>query len=352
MNQYRASDGKAARASASPPPVLVSVQALRALAALAVATYHALQWADGGFEVGRAGVDVFFVISGFIMWHVTAGRDVDPGDFLWRRLTRVAPLYWLATLGVLGVALGWPAFLPEVRPGWTHLALSLAFIPHLDPRGLPFPTLPPGWTLDYEALFYLIFAGALACPRAWRGRIVAGALASVTAFGFLCAEPFYYLGANPMLLQFAAGAGLGFLVERRRQPGPLWGGVMLAAALGVWIAEDVTHAFTELWRPLLWGVPALLTVAGAVCLETGGVSLRLPAWVRRASSALGDASYAIYLLHLPATAIVAHTLGWTNPTLFVAVSLAASTAAGLAGRAFIEKPLLRRLRSRGGGAPA
>ena len=141
--------------------MLLSVQALRALAALAVATYHALQWADGGFEVGRAGVDVFFVISGFIMWHVTAGRDVDPGDFLWRRLTRVAPLYWLATLGVLGVALVWPAFLPEVRPGWTHLALSLAFIPHLDPRGLPFPTLPPGWTLDYEALFYLIFAGAL-----------------------------------------------------------------------------------------------------------------------------------------------------------------------------------------------
>ena len=167
------------------PEVLVSIQALRALAALAVTTYHALQWADGGFDVGRAGVDVFFVISGFIMWHVTAGRDMAPADFLWRRLTRVAPLYWLSTLGVLAVALVWPAFLPEVRPGWAHLALSLAFIPHLDPKGLPFPTLPPGWTLNYEAVFYLIFAAALAGPRAWRGRVVVGALTAVTAFGFL-----------------------------------------------------------------------------------------------------------------------------------------------------------------------
>src|SRR5271166_3045280 len=157
-------------------PVLLSIQTLRALAALAVVAYHALQWDRGGFDVGRAGVDVFFVISGFIMWRVTAGRDVPPRAFLWRRFTRVAPLYWLATLGVLAVALVWPAFLPEVRPGWRHLVLSLAFIPHLDPRGLPFPTLPPGWTLDYEAVFYAIFAAALAGPRAWRGRLVVGAL--------------------------------------------------------------------------------------------------------------------------------------------------------------------------------
>src|SRR5580658_5421280 len=146
-------------------PVLLSIQALRALAATAVVAYHALQWGSGGFDVGRAGVDVFFVISGFIMWRVTSGRDVTPGAFLWRRVTRVAPLYWLTTLAVLAAALVWPGFLPEVRPGWRHLALSLAFIPHLDPRGLPFPTLPPGWTLDYEALFYLTFAAALAGPR-------------------------------------------------------------------------------------------------------------------------------------------------------------------------------------------
>lgn len=328
------------------PEVLVSIQALRALAALSVTTYHALQWGDGGFDVGRAGVDVFFVISGFIMWHVTAGRYVAPANFLWRRLTRVAPLYWLSTLGVLAVAVVWPGFLPEVRPGWTHLALSLAFIPHLDPRGLPFPTLPPGWTLNYEAVFYLTFAAALAGPRAWRGRVVVGALTAVTAFGFLKPEPFYFLGANPMLLQFAAGLGLGLAVEHRRLPGPVVGMLMVACGLGLWVLEDALGIFTELWRPLLWGVPAFLVVGGALSLETGGGLAHLPRPLKRGFEVTGDASYAIYLLHLPATALIAHSLGWAHPWLFAPAALAASILAGLAGRAYVERPLLLALRRR------
>jgi exopolysaccharide production protein ExoZ len=330
----------------APPDVLLSIQALRALAALAVVTYHALQWADGGFDVGRAGVDVFFVISGFIIWRVTAGREVSPRAFLWRRLTRVAPLYWLATLAVLAAVLVWPAFLPEVRPGWSHLVLSMAFIPHLDPRGLPFPTLPPGWTLDYEAAFYLIFAAALAGPRRWRGRVALGALAAVTAFGFLEPEPFYFLGANPMLLQFAAGVGIAMAAERRRLPGPAGGGAMLAVALGLWTWVEAGGLFTELWRPLLWGVPAALTVAGAVSLELGGADRGVHPAAARAILILGDASYAIYLLHLPATAVIAHTLGWSRPWLFLPAALVASLAAGLAGRALVERPLLRALRDR------
>jgi exopolysaccharide production protein ExoZ len=331
-------------------PVLLSIQALRGLAALAVVAYHALQWGGGGFEVGRAGVDVFFVISGLIMWHVTAGRDVTPGAFLWRRVTRVAPLYWLTTLAVLAIALAWPAFLPEVRPGWRHLALSLAFVPHLDPRGLPFPTLPPGWTLDYEALFYLIFAATLAGPRAWRGRMVVGALLAVTAFGFLMPEPFYYLGANPMLLQFAAGVGLGLAAEHGIAPTRRAGAALILAALAWWIAVQAGGLFTELWRPLLWGVPALLTVAGALGLELNGGRPPLregqpsPGPAARLGLALGDASYAIYILHLPATALIAHTLGWAQPWLFLPAAIGASLAAGLAGRAWVEKPLLERLR--------
>ncbi len=338
---------RAARAAGGPagPDVLVSIHVLRILAALAVAAYHALQWADGGFDVGRSGVDVFFVISGVIMWRITAGRNPSPGAFLWRRLTRVAPLYWLATLGVAAAAAVWPDFLPEVRPGWGHLMLSLAFIPHLDPRGLPFPTLPPGWTLDYEAAFYLIVAAALAGPRRWRGRAVAGALAAVTAFGFLDPEPFYFLGANPMLMQFAAGAGIGMALERGLVPPRIWGWAMLLAALGLWTWVETGGRFTELWRPLLWGVPAALTVAGALTLEVQG-ALGAPPPLERMILTLGDASFAIYILHLPATALVAHTLGWSRPWLFLPAALGASAAAGLAGRALVEKPLLRRLRRR------
>jgi peptidoglycan/LPS O-acetylase OafA/YrhL len=324
---------------------LFSIQALRGLAALCVAAYHALQWADGGFDVGRAGVDVFFVISGVVMWISTARRAVDPKAFLWRRFTRVAPFYWLTTLAVLGVALVWPGFLPEVRPGWAHLGLSLAFIPHLDPRGLPFPTLPPGWSLDYEAVFYLIFALALAGPRAWRGRTIVGALTAVTAFGFLDPTPFYYLGANPILLQFAAGVGLGLAVEHRTLPGVGSSAAMVLAAFAAWGLEVRLGLFTELWRPLLWGAPAALLVAGALGLESAGAASRLSGSPGKVLQKLGDASYAIYLLHLPATALVAHTLGYAHPWLFLPIALAASVSAGLLVHAIVERPLLALLRS-------
>ena len=323
--------------------MLGSIQALRGLAALAVVAYHAQQWREGGFEVGRAGVDVFFVISGLIMWRVAAGHAATPGAFLWRRVTRVAPLYWLATLGVAATAVVWPMFLPEVRLGWVHLLLSLAFIPHLDPAGLPFPTLAPGWTLDYEAVFYLVFALALAAPRAWRARVAIGGLAALSALGFQV-PPLYFLGANPMLLQFAAGIVLGWIDERGGLPGPRAGAAMLAAALAIWVALPAFGWFSELWRPLQWGVPALLTVGGALALERSG-AVRAPAGLKRAALALGDASYAIYILHLPATAIVAHLMGPHRSWLLLPEALAFSALVGLAAHRFVERPLLKALRA-------
>ncbi len=193
---------------------LHSIQYLRALAVLAVVGYHACQWRRGGFEVGRAGVDIFFVISGVIMWRVSSNLEARPPVFLWRRLTRVAPLYWLTTLFVAALCVVWPAFLPNVHPAWAHVALSLAFIPHLDPTGLPFPLLPSGWSLNYEAVFYCVFAGALLAPRRHRTAVVAGALTAIVLFGLLVCQPAYFLGANPMLLQFAAGVALADLAER------------------------------------------------------------------------------------------------------------------------------------------
>jgi peptidoglycan/LPS O-acetylase OafA/YrhL len=128
-------------------------------------------------------------------------------------------------------------------------------------------------------------------------------------------------------------------------PPAILGAAMILAALGLWTLVQAGGLFTELWRPLLWGAPAVLTVAGALSLELDG-GLR---WLndRRARTILilGDASYAIYMLHLPATALVAHTLGWARPWLFLPTAMAVSIAAGLAGRAYVEKPILSRLRA-------
>ncbi len=296
--------------------------------------FHALQWLDDRFWIGAAGVDVFFVISGFIIWTVAMGRESRPGPFLWRRFTRVAPAYWLVTGVVAVVALADPLFLPQVSVTPRHLLLSLAFIQHTDPNGLVFPVLPPGWTLNYEAIFYVSVAATLLAPARFRFALILAAMAGICLFGFLD-PPAYGLAANPMLLQFAAGAWLGrrYMLGRRIEPAA--GLIFAAIGLAVLVAMYLTGFRNEFFRPLLWGAPAFMLVAGAVAMEQGWRP-KVPAVFVR----LGDASYAIYLCHMPVTAIVAHTLGPHSAAFFVCVAVLASTTAGLIFHLFVEKPLI------------
>jgi len=319
---------------------LVSIQYLRAAAALAVVVYHASQWGLGVIDIGRAGVDLFFVISGVIMWKVTGAREGSPAAFVWRRLTRVAPLYWLVTLILTGVALVWPDFLANVHPAVGHVLLSLAFIPHFDPKGLPFPLYAPGWSLNYEAFFYLLFAAVLFAPRRRQAAMVCGALFLVVAAGFILDDPIYQLGANPMLFQFAAGVAIANLSEMNGLPGRRGGWLLITAGVAGLAVPAALGVFSEFWRPFLWGAPAALIVAGAMAIEGDGGVPHVPVLV-----ALGEASYALYLIHEPAEAVIGHTLGTTNPWLFYPVAVTAALGAGLACHRWIERPLTAWMRS-------
>jgi exopolysaccharide production protein ExoZ len=304
-----------------------------------VVTYHSFQWIDDRLWVGAAGVDVFFVISGFIIWTVGSGEEASPGVFVWRRLTRVAPLYWLATGVVIVIASLWPTLMRQVTLSPAHIALSLAFVQHIDPRGLPFPVLPPGWSLNYEAVFYLLFTLVLSAPRPARFRLLLAALGGVIAFGVLD-PPAYFLGANMMLLQFGAGAWL----ARRRQLDqrilPEIGAALAVIGALLLAAQGLTGLRSDLWRPLLWGVPAAMIVAGAVALEPVR-ALRPP----RALLRLGDASYAIYLCHFTAVAAVARLIGVAPAWRFVPAAIVASLAAGLVCHRWIERPLIAACRA-------
>jgi exopolysaccharide production protein ExoZ len=299
-----------------------------------VVSFHACQWLGDRFWIGAAGVDVFFVISGYIIWTVGSQSEADPRVFFWRRLTRVAPAYWLVTGVVALIALAAPTLLPRVSLSPRHLALSLAFIQHTDPKGLVFPVLPPGWSLDYEAVFYGLFTLALLAPARFRLRLVLGGLAAVTAFGFLD-PPAYELGANPMLLQFAAGVWLAHRATRRGPMSLRTGLALLAAGFVLFALQPLTGLRSDLFRPLLWGLPAALIVAGALALEP--VFVR---WSPRALIALGNASYAIYLVHYVTVGVTARFLGPHPGWLFVPVAVGVSIVTGLAFHRLLERPLI------------
>ena len=93
--------------------MVLSLQYLRGIAALLVVAFHAAEYlarasgrpAGFPFTAGVSGVDVFFVISGFVITWSSAGRAMSPADFLWRRAVRIVPLYWFLTFIVTSIAL-------------------------------------------------------------------------------------------------------------------------------------------------------------------------------------------------------------------------------------------------------
>jgi exopolysaccharide production protein ExoZ len=321
---------------------LGSIQRLRAAAAMSVALFHACQWSGLDFAVGAAGVDMFFVISGFVLWLAAEGRAVSPGAFLAARLARVAPLYWLATLAVAALVLWRPQAMSVAQFAPGHLVLSLLFAPHNDPRGDAFPLLASGWTLTYEAVFYVAFALALAAPRDRRLQVLSCLMlaTSIMGFGYHSLFPLF---ANPLLLEFLAGVGLARLWARGglRRLDPRWGwgaiglGGLALAGLQVGGVRD------DFWRPLLWGPPAALIVAGALKLELAG---RLKSGrLGRALEAVGDASYSIYLCQLPVICVFAWlTPGWA-PWMRMPLGFALAMAAGLACYRLVERPIGRAL---------
>lgn len=135
-----------------------SIQLLRAVAAIAVVTQHV---PIPIFGDGLWGVDLFFVISGFIMCHATArsGRN-----FFLKRIIRIVPLYWLGTLFIYALALTLPQLLNTTTANPVDLLKSLLFIPFIK-GGIPVPIVFQGWTLNYEMFFYGLFWISLLVSR-------------------------------------------------------------------------------------------------------------------------------------------------------------------------------------------
>ncbi|WP_165359405.1 acyltransferase family protein [Lichenibacterium minor] len=304
---------------------LSNIQVLRGLAALAVVTFHARGEVDGvgmptrlpSFLAGAFGVDVFFVVSGLVMVYASAplfgaARAVLP--FIGKRIARVVPLYWAVT--ALFVLLA-PA---AARGGLGHgafnryLALSLAFVPYAGPvNDDATPVYSTGWTLSYEMAFYACFAATLALPRRAAVAVLVCGFAALVASAKAVALPGWlaYLGASNVL-EFAAGLLIAELaLSGLRLPRPAALALAAAGCAAALAAAPVSDAWWGEWRGVVWGLPAAAIVAAAAlcpAAEGGGPVRR---WLER----LGDASYALYLVHEGLNVAAAAAVGrWGGPS--------------------------------------
>lgn len=313
------------------PTTLYGIQYLRAFAALAVVLFHAAERSGYAFAIGAAGVDVFFVISGFIMWVIVARRPVSPGRFLAERIRRIVPVYWLATgLMVAGALAG---LFPNLVLTVGHVAASLFFMPMRSPSsGEIWPVLVQGWTLTYEMFFYAVFAACLLLPARLRLATVAATFLFLVALGFLIESDNALLVTytRPIILEFVAGMLIGRLWLKGRVPGrPLALSLVAAALAGFTTIGALRLPFDE-WT---CGPLACALVYGTAALEREG---RIPLF--KFPALLGTASYSIYLWHTFAIS-VATKMGLALPLQFAA-SVCAGVGAGLCAYYLVERPLL------------
>jgi exopolysaccharide production protein ExoZ len=325
---------------------VVAIQYLRAVAAGLIAFQHAMgipAFVHYAAHFGTVGVDLFFVISGFIMWTTTERRERAPVQFWLARIVRIVPLYWIFTTVYVAAALITPESFYVVHLEAAHILKSYLFVPAVHPNlGLIAPVYTLGWTLNYEMFFYLLFGFCLFVP--WprlRFALLAAALLILVACGLLL-QPSGAIGrtyTDPILLEFLAGVMLAILSPLLMRGGMVAGLMLIAAAI-LWVAVMYGYGFAP-ERIVSHGIPAVTAVAGALMIEP--VVRRRPSrlWLM-----LGDASYSIYLAHPFGQRVlliaVNRTIGVAGipPTLYVLTALVAGIAGGVVCHFLIERPLL------------
>lgn len=274
-------------------PKINNLQALRALAAGVVAFRHIGQQLHF-HAIGSFGVDIFFVISGFLMAEICESGKTE--GFLYRRIARIVPLYWGATLALFAICITAPGLLIEARPNALYLLLSLLFIPFRKATGQIEPFLFLGWTLNFEMYFYVLLSVSLLI---WPKRAVLFTTGIIVLVFLLMAGgtsvPALFYG-DSIVLEFIGGSIVFYLYNALRpQQARRFRFLFLAVAviaIGAIPWPDFLLPIPTNMRAVYLGIPATLLVASVLGLSRAGFD---SPW--RWIVLLGDASYVIYLIH-------------------------------------------------------
>jgi exopolysaccharide production protein ExoZ len=293
----------------------------------------------GHWNFGQAGVDMFFLISGFIMYSIA--RQERPVRFLRRRIIRIVPLYWIATFFLyFQVSMGLAGTLPSID----QLLKSLLFIPQYNAQNPTeiWPFLVPGWTLQFEMYFYMIFAIGLAFRRLLPITLGIGGIAVILGqidLG-LKGNALFATYTSPIITEFFQGMLIALIHQRRS----------LAAyrfMLPIGVLTLVLVGNLDAPRLLIWGLPSTLILIGCLAIEDAGKMPTIPVF-----KLLGDASYSTYLSHtfvlqiglLVWWRVPVH--GWPQFLIFTPAALVGCALAGVLIYRYVEQPMLVRLQGK------
>lgn len=339
---------------------------LRAIAAILVVIFHlklSLPEAYFTFTFGYAGVDIFFVISGFVMAQATSQLKFGDSfaerfriaiEFMRKRVIRIVPLYYMGLL---------IASRRDLMDGTVSLNLikDLMFFPHQDATYLSIlrPTLIQGWTLNYEMFFYGLFTFSLLFG-AMRKSVLIGILLTLTAIGFYVhqsQETFYYWNnksifsffyTDTVIIEFAFGIlAQRLFVAFRENHISQSALVIITAVATVSLISNANHQHG--YRGFTLGIPACLIV---LCVSFACIGVK-----NKVLDLLGDASYSIYLFHFFAFGALTPMRNYISEymqnqpilgiSILIVIYFAFAVVSGLLIHKWIEKPLLRKIKNWG-----
>jgi peptidoglycan/LPS O-acetylase OafA/YrhL len=333
---------------------LDSIETLRGIAAILVLLHHTTrifvkdyntEFLHGFFNPGYLGVDVFFVLSGFIIFYIhksDIGKPDKLKPFVLKRVIRVYPVYWIIALTLIPIYLAVPSFGEPHYSDPVYLIKSLLLIP----QELQ-PILGVAWSLTHEMFFYLVFALLIFIKPKYTFPVVVSWM--LITFVMLFINPFEeFLFINFIFseynIEFLLGCSVAYIFSKRKISGSLPLTIGIISFFTFWVLNE--YFSFEISRIIMGGLPAALMILGCANLDFTRKPNISPIF-----KYLGSASYSIYLTHpifLAASVKIVGPLNLFNLLGIFTIPVIALLAivAGCIFHSIIEKPILNYCRKR------
>lgn len=330
-----------------------SIQFLRGIAALMVVMTHVAhkgeQYGTGSldwFHIGGDGVELFFVISGFIMCSTTHNKNTSFLKFIKNRIERIIPLYWILSFVALMVFIISPG-LVNSSGGTTGVIESFFLVPNGDKF-----LIQNGWTLSYEFYYYIIFSLFILLTSnrfiRYTGVVITIVTLSIIGVLFKPESPYLSFLSSNLLLGFVFGV-FSFIFYTYLRPGKYIALGLIVAGVSYLVFKNELGAPEVIFgRAITSGLPMFIIFLGMISLE--GWFSKNKGGIAYLFEQLGNSSYSLYLVHpfvLSPVAMVLNRLGYLNSFVFSFGIIAISITAGLVTFYLLERPIAKALKKKG-----